>query len=141
MAVQIYNVAVNDVLTYLPISAVTATSRPLSTGDIEAFIEDAASQMTGVLENAGVDPTGLDDDTTAQVQEAIIKGAVYSALQKVPGVSEQRLQRALNDWIGLRDRYMDSPRSLTKRRTRALSNVSTASNKTPSTFEGIGYEF
>lgn len=141
MAVQTYSVTVQNVLTYLPISAVTATSRPLSTGDIEAFIEDAASQMTGVLENSGIDPTGLDDDTTAQVQEAIIKGAVYSALQKVPGVSDQRLSRALNDWTSLRDRYMDSPRSLTSRRTRALSNVSTASDKAASEFQGIGYEF
>lgn len=141
MAVKTYSVSVTDVLAYLPMTNVSATSKPLSSADITAYIEDAASQMTGVLESAGIDPTGLDDDTTAQVQEAIIKGAVYSSLQKVPGVSDQRLQRALSDWLGLRDRYMNSPKAFTARRSRALSNVNTDSTKTAAEFTGIEYEF
>jgi|AKVG01.1.fsa_nt_gi hypothetical protein len=141
MAVQTYSVTTAAVLTYLPITSVTATSRPLSESDITAFIEDAASQMSGVLENSGLDPTDLDDDTTAQVQEAVIKGAVYAAMQKVPGVSDQRLERARVDWESLRDRYTNRPKVFTKRRTRALSNVSTAADKTASEFEGIKYEF
>ena len=141
MAVQTYNVTPQMVLDRLPVTGITATTRPLSTVDLAAYVEDCAAELTGIVTNAGHDPASLDDDTTAQIQSAIITGAVYFALNKIPGTATGKITSARTAWEQAKAGYKESPNSLSQRVGRAISNVDVSTDKTPSTFGAINYEF
>jgi len=141
MATETYSVTPGMVLERLPISGITATSKPLSTTDISAYIEDCASELSGILANAGHDLTDLDDDTLTQVQSAVVMGAVYLSLDKIPGTSTGRITSARVAWEDAKNGYKRRPATLTKQNARSISNVDTSAGKAKSTFGGIGYEF
>ncbi len=145
MAVRIYSVTSADVLDYLPTdpSAITASSQPLSTQDIGQYIERRASELTGVLEKAGLDQDNLDEDTTAQIQHGVIQGAVADCLAKLGhGSGNAAYRSALDEYQRILTRYTAQPQTLHQRGgSRVQSNVDTSASKASPVFRGISYKF
>lgn len=140
MAVTTFSVTVQMVERRLGLGEITATTRPLSTSDVEQFIEQAAAEMAGALQNAGYTFADLNDNDTASVQQAVIAGAVYYCLTSIGGMSQQRLQSARQDWESSRDLKFNRPARLQQRDTSSISNIDTSRDR-PIEFGGTGYEF
>lgn len=141
MATTDYGVTAADVQAKLPLSnPLTATTKPVSTSDVDEFIDDADSQMSGVLRNAGISLDDLDDDTTRQVQEAIKNYAAAQALSAL-NVRGQLQSQMMDQWREVYQRYQQRPQLLTKRVTRIKHNVDTDDSATTAGFVGRDYKY
>jgi len=142
MAVTTFGITFSDVLPDLPINSasISTTSTPISTGDLTAYIEDAGSQLSGVMQIAGLDPASLSDDAIQQAQAAIKSYAVGKALQHL-GYSGSKLDGAFSRWREQYDRYKANPRLLKGKGSRVRSNVDQSSTAEPFTFATSYYKF
>lgn len=142
MAISTFSVTYTDVLPDLPINSasISASSTPISTGDITSYIEDAGSQLAGVMQIAGLDPSALDDDATQQAEAAIKSYAVGKCLQHL-GYSGAKLDGAFSRWREQYDRYKANPRLLSGKGSRVRSNVDQSSTREPFTFATSYYKF
>lgn len=124
-------------------STVASGTTPLSTEDIDAFIEDGASQITAILTNSGrsTDVSG-DEDMEAQVQAAIISFAVWKSYDALPSVPQAKVDAARDAWYEERDRYDTVHESLkVQAADRTETNLDTSSTKPPAVFRGNNFEF
>lgn len=142
MAVTTFGVTYTDVLPDLPVNAasISATSVPVSTSDLTSYIEDAGGQLAGVMQIAGLDPTGLTDDALTQARAAIRSYCVGKVLQHL-GYSGAKLDGAFSRWQAEYDRYKANPRLLKGKGSRVRSNVDQSSTAEPSIFTVSRYKF
>lgn len=144
MAIATYDTTAAMVKERLPVDTTNIGSgtTPLSDEDIESYIEDGASQLTPILVNSGLSTTISDDDTKAQVQSAIIDFAVWKCLERLPGISDRRIQDAEDAWLEHLMRYSRRSEFLKSQASNETrSNVSTSSSKSDLQFGGLDYEF
>lgn len=143
MAVTSFGVTAADVLERVPFDTtqVSATSRPISTGDIETYIQDGSSSFVAVLTRAGLDPDSLNDDTMRQVRDAVEAYAVAECLDVI-GISSQTMRNARQKYDDLLERYSSKPSMLsTTNKNRVRTNISTASTKRSAEFIDPNYDF
>lgn len=141
MAVTDFGVTSGDVIAHLPIDAsnISATTVPLSTTDIDAYIDDASAKMAGVLQGAGLSAASLDDDATAQIASAVKWYAVaecYGALGHSKKASDDARQR----WVEVYTTYKANPRAISGKSSRVRSNVDTTRSR-KKRFIGTTYKF
>ena len=140
MALSDFNVSVSDVVQKLPINAssISATTTPLSTTDIEAFISDAESIFAGLLSAQGRGVGELSEDALRQIQGGIKAYAVSECFLALGFPSKgSDDQRARFDEV--RSMYASSPQSLAGSASRVKSNVDTSGIK--KRFVGRQYKF
>jgi hypothetical protein len=143
MAVEVYSTTSAMVLARLPVdsTSIGVATTPLSTADLDAFIEDGAAQITGILGSLGLGvPTG--EDMLAQVQASIVNYAVWKALEALPSVPRDRINAAEKSWLDDLTRYSNRGEFLvTQAADKNETNVSTLATKRASDFRGLNYEF
>lgn len=143
MAVEVYSLTYADVLPHLPFdtSQITPSSTPISTTSITAYLEDGASEITGVLARQGVESANLTDDDLRQVQKAIKWYAVRECLGVV-GLSGGTYATANTRYTEARERLeADSSRISGSRASRVLSTVDTTVSERPQRFGSSNYKF
>jgi hypothetical protein len=144
MAVTTHGVTTDSVLAKIAgnidSSRISATSVPLSTGDVEEYIDEAAGEINAILTRAGLSPDSLDDDTTEQVQRAIRLGAAAQVLSTLgyTGGTYSDLRAQYED---LKRLYSNRREALNQRAGRVRSNIAASSTKRDSKFGGLDYEF
>jgi hypothetical protein len=113
-----------DVIRHLPIDAsqISATTHPLSTSDIDVFIQDGTSEIAGIVGKDGLEASSLDGDALVQVKAAVKAYAVAESLDAI-GVRGQDYAKWRKKWESFRDRYGDRPALLATTRNRVYSNV------------------
>jgi hypothetical protein len=123
MSLTDLQVTVDDVLAELPLdtSQVTSSSEPVSTGDIENWIQDGTSELANTLKRSGVVVDQLDGDSLQQLQKAVESYAVAQALDATGFLSE-RMEKYRRKWRELRDRYAANPQSVSPNRTSVQSS-------------------
>lgn len=141
MATSDFGVAWGDVVAHLPIDTtdISATSTPLSTADIEAYIVDASVNFAGLLQQAGMVPIGLSDDATAQIASAIKWYAVAESFAAL-GYSKKSSDDARARYEAAYSRYANNSRAVSGRGSRVRSNVDTTQTRTRR-FIGTDYKF
>lgn len=142
MATTDFGVVVADVLRKLPIDGnqISATSEPISTGDIEEFIAEGSSKMAGVLSKGGRSLDELDDDSKKQMGTAVEAYAVAESFDAL-GITGRDYQHYHRKWASEYDRYNRDPNLLTKQRSRMVSNIDTSSCKPKAEFIDTDYKF
>lgn len=86
MAVYSYNITVDDVLAQYPDQdgvTITAVSRGLNFGVIEAFRDQGAAILNNALKRHGITPEQLDEDGSAQLRDAVIAYTIARCLLKL----------------------------------------------------------
>lgn len=141
MALTDFSVTVDDVLEKLPLdtSQITATTEPVSTTDIEGFVQDASSELRAVIDRAGIGYDSINDDTKRQMQSAVEAYAVAEALDAM-GVTGRQYDKYRGKWEEARDRYTAQPSTMATSKARFKSNIDT-DKSTSAEFVGTGYEF
>lgn len=141
MAIETFGIVAADILPDLPIdtSAISATSIPLSTGDLTTWIEDASAQLVAVIQRAGLDPASLDDNTQAQMRQAVKAYALGKSLGVLYLTSAS--EAALTRWDSIKAHYSASPRSLAGRGSRVLTTIEATSTPPTRFFTGPGNKF
>ena len=143
-----YNVLPSQVTDRLGSGAglITATTRTLSIGKIQDFIDEASATITGTLVSVGVlatpdtsPSTALDAVTLKQCQTAIIHYALAESLSTLSRVGPE-VDSAWRKWRDALDAMQTRPQHLAKRVNRTRANFSTSSNRS-SQFAGTDYEF
>lgn len=129
-----------DVLPELPFdtASIGTTSTP-SSADLTKYIEDAGSQLAGVLTKAGIALTGLDANTLRQVQDAIKAYAAAKAMGKIGYAGRERDARQARFDRLLAD-FASRPQLLAGGQASPRTNVDVSSNKTPRAY-GFGYKW
>lgn len=140
MAIYSYNVTSSDVTDRLPIDtqAITSSSEPLSTSDIDEYIDDAASEFSGVLEKSGIQGSDLSDEAERQIQIGIEHYAVAESLKQI-GHTGSDYEEARDAYRDALKRFRDQPQTLDKNHDRVRSNVDTT--RDASEFEEVDYRF
>lgn len=141
MALTSFGVTSSDVLERVPLdtSQVGAATEPISTADIDTYIQDASSSFVAILQRAGLDPANLNDDTERQVQDAVEAYCVAEVLDVI-GIGDVERYRAKYD--RLREEYASRPSMLsTVNGGRVRSNISTSSLKPTAEFIDPGYRY
>lgn len=140
MAIFDYNLTAGDVKDKAPIDTryIGASSEPVSDGNITTWIEEGASEFSGLLEKAGLDGSDLADESLNQIQRGILFYAVSELLSKL-GHTGQNYQQARGKYEDARQRYEDRPELLDRSISRVQSNVDTS--KDDSDFRSINYQF
>jgi hypothetical protein len=118
------SVTAADVIRHLPVDAsqITATTVPLSTVDIDVFIQDGTSELMGVIGKDGLDSTDLSGDALVQIQAAVKAYAVSESLDAI-GVRGADYEKWRRKWEDIRDRYADRPALVVGTRNRVFSTV------------------
>jgi hypothetical protein len=118
------SVTAADVIRHLPIDAsqITATTVPLSTVDIDVFIQDGTSEIMGIVGKDGVELADLTGDALVQVQAAVKAYAVAESLDAI-GVRGSEYDKWRRKWEDIRDRYADRPALVAVNRNRVFSTV------------------
>lgn len=141
MALTDFSVTVSDVLEKLPLdtSQISATTEPVSTTDIEGYVQDASSELRAVLDRAAINIASINDDTKRQMQSAVEAYAVAEALDAM-GVTGRQYDKYRDKWRDVYDRYTAQPSALATSKSRVKSNIDTGKT-TSAEFVGTGYEF
>lgn len=96
--VEEYGVLVSDVTGALPTSIRNiGPDTYLSTGMLEGFIGDGASEVTSALTRRGINPQNLTGEALRQVRTRIVWYAVKEALLKL-GYTGQEYREAKSKW-------------------------------------------
>ena len=142
MATTDFGVTTAEVLAKAPVdsSQISATSVPVSTSDVEDFVDDADSQMAGLLNAAGISSGSLTDDAKRQIQEAIKAYAVAELLDAM-GALGRDYDKYRDKWSETYQRYANRPQMLNERVVRTKTNINTSSTKPDAEFIGTGYQF
>ena len=143
MPVLDYGVTSAQVVEHLPFdsSQISPTSKPLSTADIDNyFIPEANATITGMLDNAGIAQTTLDDASKQQMQRAIINYCVMRSLLKIVQTGPL-LDQAREQWDSALKWFGDRPSIIPARGVKATSNIDTSLDKVPAKFSGINFQF
>lgn len=91
MAVDVFGLTYTDLEEYVPIPVSLLTASDFITPDmITSWIEKGGARVAGLLTKAGIDPTTLDDNSTAIVQEAVLLNAALATMNRVGQTGEQR---------------------------------------------------
>jgi len=144
MALTTFSVTSDDVLERVPFDTtnVGASSKPVSTGDIDTYIQDASSRMVAVLTRAGLDPGALNDDTERQIQDAIESYCVAEILDVIGVGSGQQITRYRQNFNQLLDEYKRNPSMLsTSNSGRVKSNISQSTTKPDAEFIDTDYRY
>lgn len=106
MAIHDYNVTASDVLDKIPLdtSMIDGSSEPVSTTTIDGYIDEAASELSGLLRRADVDGTKLEAEAEKHIQTAILNYAAAETLSK--------LGHTGRDYTQKRARYEDVKQTL-----------------------------
>lgn len=124
MAATDLSITAAMVIVHLPIDAsqITASTHPLSTTDIEVFIQDGTSEMAGIIGKDGAVLGDLEDDALVQVKAAIKAYAVAESLDAIGarGADYDKWRRKYQD---IRDRFADRPALVAYSKNRVFSNV------------------
>lgn len=86
MAIYAYNITVADVLAQYPDQdgvTITAVSRGVNFGVIEAFRDQGAAILNNALKRHGITPEQLDEDGSAQLRDAVIAYTIARCLLKL----------------------------------------------------------
>lgn len=140
MSVATFGLTWHDVLPELPFdtTSIGTTSTP-SSGDLTDYLEDAGSQLAGVLAKAGISLTGLDANTQRQVQDACKAYAAAKAMARIGYAGRERDARQARFDKLLSD-FAARPQLLVGGQGSPRTNVDTSSNKTPRTY-GANYKW
>lgn len=115
MAVYVYSLTSTDVIAEIPMldgGSVTASTEPLSTGDITQFIEDGAGKINSMLVARGITPSASMDETDhAALVEACKAYAVAKSLQ-VLGAMGPVYDQAWERWQQVYAEYSNRPQQL-----------------------------
>jgi hypothetical protein len=143
MAIFDYNVTVDDVKEDLPFDPRRIPAGPvqgsLDDTDIEGYIDEGASELSGVLESSGVQGSDLSDEALQQIQIGVKHYAIRETLQSM-GHTGDSYEQARDRYQEIYDRYAESDAPLDRGSSRVQSNVDTTADKKPAEFEGR-YDF
>lgn len=138
MSVFVYGLTYSDVTPHLPFNTdnLDASSDPISTGDITAFIEDGAGKINGVVKKANLSPSSLTDDAKGNAQSYIIWYAVRECLSTL-GHAGPNYDKA-NERVKEAEKWFSNDFSVlgVSNYSRVVSNIKTGTNKTPYKFVG-----
>lgn len=91
MAVDVFGLTYVDLEEYVPIPVSLLTADDFITPDmITSWIEKGGARVAGLLTKAGLDPSALDDNSTAIVQEAVLLNAALATMNRIGQTGEQR---------------------------------------------------
>jgi len=128
MAVYDFNVTVAEVKEKTPLDMrqvpASSTADRLDETDITDWIEEGASEFSGLLQKASIATSDLGDDAEKQIQKGIVHYAVAEILSST-GHTGDAYERARDKYQDARDRYTDSPQLLDHQQSRVTSNVET----------------
>lgn len=140
MTLTDFGVTVNDVLEKIPLdtSQITSTTEPVSTVSLAGFIQDASSDLRGLLERSGLKVDSLGADTLRQMKTAVEAYVVAEALDAM-GFMSMEARKYRQKWTDLYDRYSANPSTLADQRSRFKSNVRPKTRRAE--FVGTDYEY
>lgn len=140
MAIETHNITTDDVLDRLPLetSRITATSKGLDTGQLDAWVVEAAGQLNALLSRAGADVDNLDDKDTELVRAGILAYAVARALE-VANASDDQINRHWSQWLSTKDIVSTSPDTLSGRSDSFHTNIPNRDADEGRRFSGDGW--
>lgn len=104
MAVHRHGVTVDDVLSRLPLAkgSVTASSAGLTTGHIEAWLDQAAGVLNSIVTSHGIDTDNLQPNETMLMVQGICAYAEWKSLaaREYP---DGQVERARSEWRDTRE--------------------------------------
>lgn len=137
-----FQVTTQDVLDKLPIigDQVSATTAPLSTGDVDDAIQDGESRFAELLRRQGKDPGTLTDDQKRQIQTAVEAYAVAECMDIIGAVGA-RYDQYRNKAEEIFDRFnQDDSQVANNAKSKVITNIDD-STTTGFNVQDPGYEY
>lgn len=115
MAIYDYSLTAQDVLDKISLDTrrVQQSSGRVSRDDIDGWIDECASEFSGVLNKAGLDGSDLKDEAESQIQRGILAGAAAQTLQAW-GHTGDEYETYQSTYEDLLDRYEADAQRLDK---------------------------
>lgn len=133
-----FGVTNSEVVSRLPINPekIGATTQPLSTTDIDLWIDEADADFAGAL-NPSSDPAALDETAKQQIKNGIIAYAVSKSYEAL-GFYKDAAKSAYAQYEARLDDVRSSPRTISGQGSRVRSNIQKGRRKR---FVGRDYKF
>jgi len=115
MAVYVYSLAYGDIIAEVPMldgGSITATTEPLSQGDITQYIEDGAGKLNSMLIARGITPESTMDETDHAALVEAIKGYAVAKSLLVLGSAGPMYDQAWERWQQVYAEYSNRPQQL-----------------------------
>jgi DNA repair ATPase RecN len=144
MAIDTYGVTASDVKERAPVDTRpipgSATAGRLDDTDIEGWIDEGASEMSGIIEQSRLDASDLADEARQQVATAVEHYAAAELLSAIghTGSSYDSIRERYEE---IRDRLESDPNRLDRQQSRVRSNVDRSADKKSPEFEGVRYDY
>lgn len=144
MAIPTFGITTAKVISLLPIDRSEVTEdTELKPSDIESYIDDNAAAFCGLLQQGGIDPNNIDDDTGITERQAGVYvqfASVADALDQMGGSTVAGYERYRTRSDEIFKQYASRPETLNKRVTRAQYTGDTSIDPSRD-FTGRNYEF
>lgn len=89
-----------------------ASTEPVSTGDIDQWIDDASARINAMLDKSGIEGSAsLDADALAFIATGVKAYAVWKTCQVV-GITGPLLEEAKDNWLQVHSELSNRPQSL-----------------------------
>lgn len=137
MAVTDFGVTTAEVLGELPINTqgITTSSVPLSTTDVDRYIDAGSALYAGALRAMGK-PLDGGDDADEQISEGVRAYAVHKCLERIGRSGSRAYEAARDRHTTLYNLYTSRPQLVSGDRSRTVNNVDVADRKSEALTKG-----